>query len=48
MDIMDDMGIKEDRVPVPTYWYWLYRKKIEIVKVYHNICMHFVFEKQKK
>lgn len=21
MDVMDDMGIKEDRVPAKTYWY---------------------------
>jgi len=21
MDIMDEMDIKEDRVPAPTYWY---------------------------
>lgn len=21
MDVMDDMGIKEDRVAAPTYWY---------------------------
>lgn len=25
MDVMDEMDIKEDRVPAPTYWYWLCR-----------------------
>jgi hypothetical protein len=24
MDIMENMGIKEDRVAAPTYWYWLW------------------------
>jgi len=28
MDIMDDMGIKEDRVAARTYWYWLCRMKL--------------------
>lgn len=23
MDIMEQMGIKEDRVPAKTYWYWI-------------------------
>jgi hypothetical protein len=24
MDIMEQMGIKEDRVPAKTYWYWIH------------------------
>lgn len=29
MDIMDDMGIKEDRVAAPTYWYWLCNSELK-------------------
>lgn len=27
MDIMEQMGIKEDRVPGKTYWYWMQNSK---------------------
>ena len=27
MDIMEQMGIKEDRVPAKTYWYWIRNSK---------------------
>ena len=30
MDIMEQMDIKEDRVPAKTYWYWI-----------HNIKQHY-------
>ena len=27
MDIMEQMGIKEDGVPAKTYWYWIHDSK---------------------
>lgn len=37
MSIMKEMGIEEDRVPAPSYWYWTAFVSTEIVKIISNV-----------